>query len=123
MDGAKLLVFTNPLENGRATREHDKGVQILADANGALHDEKSVVESAGYFINEIWLDRHFNATETFGAHNDDVFRLGTRMSPISLSVAAANEYAQAAWVATYVTGTSTSASCALDSPWGSEELP
>ena len=46
----------------------------LADVNGTLHDvlERSVVESAGFFTRRTWLDKHFHATETFGAINDDV---------------------------------------------------
>ena len=46
----------------------------LADVNGTLHDvvERSVVESAGFFTRGTWLDKHFHATETFGAINHDV---------------------------------------------------
>ena len=47
------------LENGRATREHDIGVQILADVDVTLADET-------------WLEQHFLATEAFGANRDDV---------------------------------------------------
>ena len=46
----------------------------LADVNGTLHDvvDRSVVESAGFFTRGTWLDKHFHATETFGAIDDDV---------------------------------------------------
>ena len=33
---------------------------------------RSVVDSAGSFIIEIWLEQHVHATETFGADSDDV---------------------------------------------------
>ena len=46
----------------------------LADVNGTLHDvvERSVMKSTGFLANDTWLEKHFHATETFGAINDDV---------------------------------------------------
>ena len=51
---------------------HDIGVQILADVNVTLHEaaERSVVDSAGSFTGETWLEQHFRATETLGANSD-----------------------------------------------------
>ena len=34
--------------------------------------ERGVVESAGFYIGEIWLEQHFHATGTFDANNDDI---------------------------------------------------
>ena len=63
----------NPLEQV-VPRDNTTLACNLADVNVSLHDvvERSVVEPAGFFTNETWLDKHFHATETFGAINDDV---------------------------------------------------
>ena len=47
------------LEDRRATREHDIGVQILADVDVIL-------------VDETWLEQHSRTTEAFGANRDDV---------------------------------------------------
>ena len=46
----------------------------LADVKVTLHDvvERSVLESAGFFTSGTWQEKHFHATETFSAINDDV---------------------------------------------------
>ena len=45
-----------------------------ADANVTLHDvaERNVVESAGFFTNDTWLEYHFHPSDTFGPNSDDV---------------------------------------------------
>jgi len=79
--GANTLTFTvdggntfnsfvmDPLEHGRATWRHDMDVQIHADVNVTLQDlvERSVVDSAGFFANDIWLDNWTNSRATDAA--------------------------------------------------------
>ena len=63
---------TNSLEHGRATA-HDSGVRFLTDVEVTLLLlVRSVVESAGSSINEVWLEQYFRAVETFSANSGDV---------------------------------------------------
>ena len=47
---------------------------LLAGVHVTLHValERSVVESAGFFANDTWMEKHFRSTETFGPIKDDV---------------------------------------------------
>ena len=66
----------------RANWQRDTGVCLLAGVTAShfVLYLKSVVESAGFFANEAWLEQYFRAPETFGAKSDDVFRLGAHRS-------------------------------------------
>ena len=46
----------------------------LADVKVTLHDvvERIVVESACFLTSGTWLEKHFHATDTFSAINDDI---------------------------------------------------
>ena len=59
--------LTGPLEHGRSTSRHDIGVQNFADVNATLRQGRNVVESAGLFAGESWLEQHLRATDTFSA--------------------------------------------------------
>ena len=54
---------------GDAIVHHDSGVQILAGVSVAFHNAlgRSVVDSAGFVVNETLLEQHLRATETFGS--------------------------------------------------------
>ena len=63
---------TNSLEHGCATT-HDSGVRFLTYVDVTLLLlVRSVVESAGSSINEVWLEQYFRAVETFSANSGDV---------------------------------------------------
>ena len=63
--------LTRLLEQGRASCQHDIGVQFLAGVSVALRQEGSVVDPpASYW--EIWLEQLFCETETFGVNSDEV---------------------------------------------------
>ena len=63
-------VLKDALEHGRATWQHGKNVRILANVSVAL--SRIVMESFGFFANEIWLEQYIGTTETFSVDRDDV---------------------------------------------------
>ena len=85
VDGGKtvnsfVMCSKDPLEHGRATWQHDMNVQILADVNVTLQDvvERSVVNSTGFFANDIWWEKHSrNNTEMSNLQTSRVLLLHT----------------------------------------------
>ena len=71
----RVCVFAQySLEHNRATWQQDIGVQFLASVNVVFHDvlKRNVMEIAGPFASETWLEQHFFAAEAFGANSGDV---------------------------------------------------
>merc|ERR1719214_11925 len=60
--------------HGRAAREHDVGVEVLADVDVALHDglERAVVDAGRLLADERRLEENLRAAEALVADDDDV---------------------------------------------------
>ena len=81
MDGANVVGFLrHALEKKKNPLKHDRAIGNMALVDKTLRMstshfmmlDRSVVESADFFISETWLEKHFSALETFSADSDDV---------------------------------------------------
>jgi hypothetical protein len=66
--------LSNSIEHGRAARENNVGVKVLADVHVALHDglEHGVVDTGSLLSDEGRLEKNLGATEALIADGDDV---------------------------------------------------
>ena len=75
-EGADLLghALSDSRVHGGSAREHDVGIEILADVNITLHDglESAIMDTTGLLSNETGLEEDLGAPEALVGDDDDV---------------------------------------------------
>ncbi len=66
--------LNDALDHGRAARQNDVGVQILADVNITFHNclEGGIMDATRFLADEVGLEQHLGAAEALAANGDDV---------------------------------------------------